>query len=208
MGTDIVGLGHSPPLLLLPPFAFPRQDPYCVVQVGGQNFRTRVATDGGRNPVWNETFRFEILNENELQLEVKDDQLGHDAVLGTASISLARARQLGADRVEAAVISPRHRTQHGVVSVAMQWEPNGGMRPGYGGGGYSAYAAPPMPMQQAPPPMQQYGGGYGGGYGNAPMAQPQQGYVEEVVVVEQPAHHRHHHHQQQQQEVIEIVRPY
>ncbi|KAG2452775.1 hypothetical protein HYH02_003005 [Chlamydomonas schloesseri] len=144
--------------------------------------------------------------------EVKDDRLGHDSLLGGAAIHIAGpragARQLGADRVEAAVISPHHRTQHGLVSVALQWEPNGAMRAGggYGGGGYGAYAQPPMQPPAQPMPMP--GGGYGGMRGGYVGQQQQQGYVEEVVVVEQPAHHRHHHHGQQQQEVIEIVRPY
>ena len=32
---------------------FGKQDPYAVIAVGGQTFRTRTAVDGGRNPVWN-----------------------------------------------------------------------------------------------------------------------------------------------------------
>ncbi|KAG2432133.1 hypothetical protein HXX76_009059 [Chlamydomonas incerta] len=103
-----------------------RQDPYCVIRVGGQTFRTRTAVDGGRNPVWNETFRFNVPHPGDDVLEVvlKDDQLiEHDATLGAARIPLAKAREMGADRVQAAaVISPRHHRQHGAVSLALQWE--------------------------------------------------------------------------------------
>ncbi len=29
-----------------------RQDPYCIVKVGGQQLRTKTAKAGGKNPVW------------------------------------------------------------------------------------------------------------------------------------------------------------
>ncbi|KAG2439060.1 hypothetical protein HYH02_006587 [Chlamydomonas schloesseri] len=104
-----------------------RQDPYCVIRVGGQTFRTRTAVDGGRNPVWNETFRFSLPDATDtdvVDLVLKDDQLvEHDATLGAASIPLAKARQAGRDRARAPVISPQHHRHHGTVSLALLWEP-------------------------------------------------------------------------------------
>ena len=52
---------------------FGKQDPYCRIIVGNQEFRSRTATDGGKAPVWNETFRFNIINENTFSIIVKDD---------------------------------------------------------------------------------------------------------------------------------------
>lgn len=52
---------------------FGRQDPYCRVIIGHQEFKSRTATDGGKTPVWNETFRFNVINENSFSLVVKDD---------------------------------------------------------------------------------------------------------------------------------------
>ncbi|GIL82514.1 hypothetical protein Vretifemale_11335 [Volvox reticuliferus] len=50
---------------------FAKQDPYCILRVGGQTFRTHTAKGGGRNPVWNETFRVNIMDENDVSLDIK-----------------------------------------------------------------------------------------------------------------------------------------
>ncbi len=39
---------------------FFKQDPYAVVTVGSQVYRTRTAIRGGTAPVWNETFKFNV----------------------------------------------------------------------------------------------------------------------------------------------------
>ena len=92
---------------------FGRQDPYCVVTCGSQTFRTRTAKDAGRNPVWNETFRFNVLNENEVVLLVKDEDVVRDDVIGTARISLARARVQHSEKVNAPVIAPKSGKNYG-----------------------------------------------------------------------------------------------
>ncbi len=50
---------------------FGKQDPYCQISVGGQRFRTRTAIDGGKNPVWNETFSANVINENSVEVVIK-----------------------------------------------------------------------------------------------------------------------------------------
>lgn len=50
-------------------------DPYCIVEMSGQKFKTKAKTDAGKNPTWNE--RFLMLNvtpaySTELQLSVWD----------------------------------------------------------------------------------------------------------------------------------------
>ncbi len=92
---------------------FGRQDPYCVVTCGSQTFRTRTAKDAGRNPVWNETFRFSVVNENEVVLLVKDEDVVRDDVIGTACISLARARAQLSEKVTAPVVAPKGGKQYG-----------------------------------------------------------------------------------------------
>ena len=38
---------------------FRKQDPYCLVKVGSQEFiRSKTAKAGGKAPVWNQTFRY------------------------------------------------------------------------------------------------------------------------------------------------------
>ena len=49
---------------------FGRQDPYCIVTVGAQRYKSRTHTDGGKNPVWNEVFRFNIINDNSVTIQV------------------------------------------------------------------------------------------------------------------------------------------
>ena len=50
-----------------------RQDPYCKIKIGNQEFKSRTAKDGGKTPVWHETFRFNVINENSFSITVKDD---------------------------------------------------------------------------------------------------------------------------------------
>ncbi|GIL42519.1 hypothetical protein Vafri_480 [Volvox africanus] len=102
---------------------FSRQSPYCTIYVGGQAFRTKTATRGGRDPVWNETFQLTVLNENVLSVEVKDDDAGNDAQIGTAVVSLAHVRTHGIDKLNVAVRSKRSGNQHGFISVVLKWVP-------------------------------------------------------------------------------------
>jgi Ca2+-dependent lipid-binding protein len=71
---------------------FARQDPYCKVCVGTQEFKTRTATDGGTSPVWNETFKFNIINENDFTILVKADDYTSDEYIGRGSGTLAKVR--------------------------------------------------------------------------------------------------------------------
>ena len=36
---------------------FRKQDPYCQIKVGSQEFKSKTAKAGGKAPVWNQTFR-------------------------------------------------------------------------------------------------------------------------------------------------------
>ncbi|KAG2432135.1 hypothetical protein HXX76_009061 [Chlamydomonas incerta] len=108
---------------------FGKQDPYCIIRIGGQTFRTRTAVDGGRNPVWNETFRFNVINENSVDVEIKDEDVGRDDLIGNATFSLAKARESGADRIQAGVVSKKSRKQRGFLSIALSWAPNKALKP-------------------------------------------------------------------------------
>ncbi|GLI70674.1 hypothetical protein VaNZ11_015613 [Volvox africanus] len=175
-----------------------RQSPYCIVSVGAQIYRTQVASQGGRNPVWNETFQFNVCNENDLVIEVKDCEVGRDPNLGTAVVNLSRVRQMGQDRQQVPVISPHHQTQHGLLSVALSFQPEM-----YGG------------MMMAGQQQLMYGDtGMMGGmqqpmYGGAGMMGPQPGVASGLVVVEEEVrpnhHHHHHHHHQRGGENVEVV---
>ncbi|GIL49248.1 hypothetical protein Vafri_5330, partial [Volvox africanus] len=136
---------------------FGRQDPYARLRVGSQEKRSRVCRDGGRNPVWDETFEFPIINENTLEMTLMDqDTLVRDDLIGTCCISLAKAREQGHDVVQAPVSSGKKiHKQRGFVQVTLSFVSNFKLRsssqpvlthnathvPSYG---YPAAAPPPV----------------------------------------------------------------
>jgi Ca2+-binding EF-hand superfamily protein len=70
-----------------------QMDPYVKLQVGGSphtlEFKTKVDTDGGSNPVWNETARFDVIDQHEVRVEVWDkDLLSADDLVGACLFSL------------------------------------------------------------------------------------------------------------------------
>eukprot|EP00798_Chlamydomonas_sp_ICE-L_P005073 gene5073-34871_t len=79
---------------------FGKSDPYALLKCGGQQFRSKTCKGGGKAPVWNETFTFQIITENTLDVTIMDDDMIRDALLGTASISLAKVRVQTRDKVE------------------------------------------------------------------------------------------------------------
>ncbi|GIL73847.1 hypothetical protein Vretimale_5041 [Volvox reticuliferus] len=109
---------------------FGRQDPYVRLRVGSQEKRSRVCRDGGRNPVWDETFEFSVINENTLEMTLMDqDMLMRDDLIGTCYVSLARAREQGHDVVQAPVSSGKKiYTQQGFVQVTLSFMSNSKLR--------------------------------------------------------------------------------
>ena len=56
--------------------AFGKQDPYCKITYMGTPFKTRVHENGGKNPVWNQTFEIRVGSiSDDLLIEVKDDDV-------------------------------------------------------------------------------------------------------------------------------------
>ncbi|KXZ48798.1 hypothetical protein GPECTOR_25g382 [Gonium pectorale] len=136
---------------------FGRQDPYAKLRVGSQEVRSRMVRDGGRNPVWDETFDFNVINENTLEITIMDeDTVVRDDLIGTCSVSLARVREQGVDRVQAPLTAGKKaQRQEGFVALALSFTPNSRLRPG--AAGYGAYGAPPYgapaPAYGYPPAM-------------------------------------------------------
>ncbi len=115
---------------------FGRMDPYAVVTCGGQRVRTKTHTDGGRNPVWGQSFQFNVINENTVEVELYDsDTLSRDDRIGSCTVDLSRARMNGSDSQQAAVRTSKGK-QHGFISVRINFTPN-------------------QPQQQAQPQQQQ-----------------------------------------------------
>ncbi|GLC60148.1 hypothetical protein PLESTB_001579100 [Pleodorina starrii] len=177
---------------------FGKQDPYAVLRVGAQTFRTKTHEDGGKNPVWNETFHINIVNDNTIDMTIYDSDVGKDDIIGTATVVLAKAREQGSDYQQCPVRTKSGK-QHGFVAVRLQFVRNGAPRPhapmpaaaphysapapGYPPAGYPPQAgapppayqpAPGYPPQQAPPPGYPPQQAPPPGY---PHAAPQPGYA-------------------------------
>jgi len=68
---------------------FGKADPYCKIRVGTQEFSTKPNAGGGKNPIWNEEFSFDISNEREMEVEVLDKEtVGTDKFMGKCRVSI------------------------------------------------------------------------------------------------------------------------
>eukprot|EP01041_Mallomonas_annulata_P011412 gene11413-23872_t len=68
---------------------FGKADPYCRLRIGTQEYTTKHNPGGGKNPIWNEEFAFDISNEREMELEVMDKEtVGNDKFMGTCRVSI------------------------------------------------------------------------------------------------------------------------
>ena len=68
---------------------FGKADPYCKLRVGTQEFNTKPNAGGGKNPIWNEEFSFDISNEREMEVEVLDKEtVGTDKFMGRCKVSI------------------------------------------------------------------------------------------------------------------------
>lgn len=68
---------------------FGKADPYAKLRIGTQEFATKPNPGGGKNPIWNEEFGFEISNEKEVEIEVLDKEtVGNDKFMGRCKVSI------------------------------------------------------------------------------------------------------------------------
>lgn len=68
---------------------FGKADPYAKIRIGTQEFSTKHNAGGGKNPVWNEEFGFDISNEKDMDMEVLDKEtVGNDKFMGRCKVSI------------------------------------------------------------------------------------------------------------------------
>jgi serine/threonine-protein phosphatase 2B regulatory subunit len=68
---------------------FGKADPYAKLRIGTQEFSTKPNPGGGKNPVWNEEFTFDISNEKEMEIELLDKEtVGNDKFMGRCKVSI------------------------------------------------------------------------------------------------------------------------
>lgn len=67
---------------------FSRMDPYVIITVGNQKYKTRTANGAGKNPNWTDVFTFRISNETQLLFEIYDRDIGEDDFVGSGYVQL------------------------------------------------------------------------------------------------------------------------
>ncbi|KAL4420801.1 hypothetical protein ABPG75_010457 [Micractinium tetrahymenae] len=154
---------------------FGRQDPYCIFQLGTVRVRSKVAEDGGTKPKWNERINLGTVSSGgdpQLLVEVYNDCLGKDDLIGGVIITLSRVFASGFDDVRAPLRSRDGRAA-GELNIILKWTPEGGAAPAgahkppaAGAGGWPAAAAsapgypPPAAAAAGYPPPAAAAAGY------------------------------------------------
>mmetsp|Transcript_589 Transcript_589/g.732 ORF Transcript_589/g.732 Transcript_589/m.732 type:complete len:598 (-) Transcript_589:579-2372(-) len=102
-----------------------RQDPYCVITCGQSNFRSKTNTDGGKNPVWNESFIFNNAScDQVLKLEFYDENVVfRDVAIGTCKVPLRDYVSRGEAILEVPVITKRGKHK-GETIIIIKFKPS------------------------------------------------------------------------------------
>ena len=68
---------------------FGKADPYAVLVIGKNEFKTKVNPEGGMNPIWDEEFIFELNDENELNITIYDKETTEkDRFMGECNVNI------------------------------------------------------------------------------------------------------------------------
>jgi hypothetical protein len=191
-----------------------KMTPYVIVTVGQNKQKGRVVHHGGTKPVFDQDFRFCVINENEVHIAVKEHEaISMDENIGEGSVSLHIVRSTLKQEVEVPMLY-KGTHQRGFVKIALTFTPNGAM-PDQPRMAPQSYGYPPQqpgypPQQACPPPPQPYGYPPQQSYGYPPQQEyrPQQAYPpsqpygyppqpgygyppprQEVIIQQQPAYY-------------------
>ena len=67
-----------------------KMDPYLCLEYGGQKFKSKVSSGGGKFPTWNESFELDIKSVNdEIKLCAKDENIISNDFIGQAFIKVS-----------------------------------------------------------------------------------------------------------------------
>ncbi|XP_071729959.1 elicitor-responsive protein 1-like [Rutidosis leptorrhynchoides] len=132
-----------------------RQDPYVCVEYGNNKNRTRVCTDGGKNPTFQEKFVFNLIEGlRDLNIIVwNSNTLSRDDFIGSGKVQLAKVLSYGYDD-SSWPLQTKSGRHAGEVRLIMHY-PNAN-KPANGYGQVSMYAAPPPASSMFYPPSVAY----------------------------------------------------
>jgi hypothetical protein len=104
-----------------------KQDPYCELTIGSEKFKTKVHDDGGKNPVWNQAFLFNLDGKSDkLSVLIKDKEVLSDRNIARVDIPLMTLlKEEKQQKIQ--VYNPENFTQvAGSLYVTAQFEGTGG----------------------------------------------------------------------------------
>ncbi|ETW02441.1 hypothetical protein H310_05954 [Aphanomyces invadans] len=160
-----------------------KQDPFCEVRLSGRVFRTRTHDNGGKNPRWDDSFVFNVVDPQNEQLiiVIKDSNWVSDEFIGTCNVPVNAF--LHGQLVDQWYPVNHGRKQKGSINLAIQLllgvgptasypgqgvvqqsypqqPPRYGAQPGYPGYApqptYPGYAQTPYPPPSFPGPPPSY----------------------------------------------------
>ena len=66
---------------------FSKMDPYCIIEVREQKFRTRTMDGAGKTPKWNQAFDIDVRYiGDDMTIKVMDEDVTSSDTIGTATI--------------------------------------------------------------------------------------------------------------------------
>ncbi|CAA3024833.1 elicitor-responsive protein 1-like [Olea europaea var. sylvestris] len=92
-----------------------RIDPYVLLQYRNQEYKSRIAKGQGRNPIWNEKFKYIVdypVDDDQYKLVLKimdHDMYNPDDYLGEAKIYVKELIELGVEKGKAKLHPQKHR---------------------------------------------------------------------------------------------------
>lgn len=101
---------------------FGKADPYVKIRLGTQEFSTKPNAGGGKNPIWNEEFIFDIGNEKEIEFEILDKEtVGNDKFMARIKVSIVEWIANGRFEGELEVVDKTNKPV-GKISIASRFD--------------------------------------------------------------------------------------
>lgn len=105
--------------------SFLEMDPYCMIYLGKEHFKSHIAKHGGAKPVWEQQFLFNVdgVKGNEiLRIKVKNKELITDDEIGEFSLALAKIIDHLGKKWLKIVDTKDYTAIHGEIEVSFDWE--------------------------------------------------------------------------------------
>jgi hypothetical protein len=153
------------------------QSPYALLQCGAEIFRSATVVNGGAQPVFNQTFQFNVENNNNqgdpvLQLTVKNAGVMSDEAIGSVALSLsALAAASGQQWFQLNDATTGKKA--GIVCLSSSFQGISEQQPQQQQLQQQQQQQQPQQQQPQQEQQQDLGNGFGGGFGNVAAVTPQ-----------------------------------